>query len=189
VKRAVVVSIVALVVVFGVGVFSATRQDVRQENVVADTICPTDSTNTLAAQSVPTATFVPCVSLLGGRWSVTSETFDDDGTTITMTGTDAVDLRWDVAFADVCDTDDLTRDGQSGDVTSYLREDTSGSAHEREHVQVFAGGCVTSTLDIPTKYDRAQVLEDVDATLVLIPRSDIDREVREQTDGNLGLDP
>lgn len=188
-KRAVVAAIVVLVVVFGVGVFSATRRDIRQENVVADTVCPTDSSNTLAAQSVPTATFVPCVSLLDGGWSITSETFDDNGTTIAMTGTDAVDLRWDLDFAESCSTDGLTREGQSGQVTSYVREETSGSTHEREHVQVFDGGCVTSALEVPTKYDRTQVLDDVDATLLLIPRSDIDLEVREQTDGELGLDP
>lgn len=188
-KRAVVASIVVLVVVFGVGVYAATRGDIRQENVVADTICPTDSSNTLAAQSVPTATFVPCVSLLDSRWSMTSATFDDNGTTIKMTGTDSVDLHWDVVFADSCSTDDLTLDGHSGEVTSYSREETSQLAHEREHVQVFDGGCVTSTLEVPTKYDRARVLEDVDATLVLIPRADIDLEVREQTDGELGLDP
>ncbi len=51
------------------------QNDTSEANVVPGTVCPTNTVNDLVAQSVPSASLVPCVSLFGGRWSVDGEDF------------------------------------------------------------------------------------------------------------------
>lgn len=53
----------------------------------------------------------------------------------------------------------------------------------------FTGGCVTSTIVIPARFDRANILGDIDRMLVLVPRSALDGEVRLDTRDSLSLDP
>lgn len=188
-KRLATMAVVVLVVVLAVGAVSASRGDRSQANLVAGTNCPAETANLLAAQSVPSASLVPCVALFGGRWSVETETYTDDGTSVSMIGEDAPDIRWKVELDASCDSSGLSAQGASGDATTFENSAETGSTFEREQMLVFEGGCVTSTLKTPLRFDRGIVLEDVDAALVLVERAALDAEVREQTDGKLGLDP
>jgi hypothetical protein len=188
-RKLVTGAIVVLVLAVVVGLISASQSDTSQANTVPGTVCPTDTSNQLAAQSVPTASLVPCVALFGGRWSVTSEDYTDDGTRVSMTGEDAPDVQWKVAFDAACDTSGLSASGNSDGVSVSSSEQQSGSTYERTQAMVFDGGCVTSSVTMPTKFDRGLVLSDVDAALVLVSRLALNDEVREQTDGSLSLDP
>jgi hypothetical protein len=106
--------------------------------------------------------------LLGGRWSPTSESFTDDGTEVVLTIDEAPDVVWTVTFGASCSMEEVGED---------------------HRVMEFEGGCVSSTVEIPTRYDRDLVVDDVDQLLLLVERSALDDEVREQTDGELQLDP
>jgi hypothetical protein len=184
-------AVLVLVVVVVVGVYSATRSDTSQADTVGDTICPTNTSNQIAAQSVPSASLVPCVSLFGGRWTVTAETFSDDGTTFSMVGEDASDVSWKVELAASCDdspTTPVSGTTQQG-ASVAERETQSDTTFERVQHLTFPGGCVTSDVTMPLRYDRALVLGDVDDALVLVTRADLNAQVRAQTDGKLGLDP
>ena len=72
-------AVLVLVAVAVIGVISAMQSDTSEANVVPGTTCPTNSVNDLVAQSVPSASLVPCVALFGGRWSVDGEDFTSDG--------------------------------------------------------------------------------------------------------------
>ena len=188
-RRLVVIAVAVLVLVVAVGAVSAARTDTTRGDEVPGTNCPTETSNQLAAQTVPTASLVPCVSFLGGRWSITSESYTDDGTTISMMMEDAPDIQWSVELAPSCDINQLTPRGESDGASLFEHEDQSGSSFEREQRLVFDGGCVTSTIDMPERFDRRLVLEDVDEALMFVDRRALDAQVRDQTSGNLSLDP
>ena len=188
-RRVVVGAVAVLALVAAVGLYSATRSDTSQANTVGDTVCPTDTSNQTAAQTVPSASLVPCVALFGGRWSVTSETFTDDGTTVSMVGDDAADVTWKVQLAQSCDVGSARENGRRDGATVHQRESQTSSSYTRLQYLVFDGGCVVSDLVMPLRYDRALISDDVDAALVLVPRAALNAEVEEQTDGNLRLDP
>jgi hypothetical protein len=189
VRRLVAVASVVLAAVVVIGLISASQSDTSAANTVPGTVCPTDTSNQLAAQSVPTASLVPCVALLDGLWAVTSEDYTDDGTKVSMTGEDAPDVKWKLTLDPTCDTSGLTPSGVADGAAVSSGEQQSGSKYERTEAMVFDGGCVTSTLTMPTKFDRGLVLGAADGSLLLVPRSALDDEVREQSDGKLSLEP
>jgi hypothetical protein len=129
------------------------------------------------------------VSRFEAEWSVTSETFDDDETTLSMGGDETSAVTWRVTFSASCDSTDATDAGDRHGAALAERESQTDTTYQRVQYLTFDGGCVTSDVSMPLRYDRALVLGAVDASLLLVDRSDLSLEVREQTDGRLGLDP
>jgi len=189
-RRVVVSAVVVLVVVVAIGWFSASRSDTSQAGTVPGTLCPTRTVNQLVAQSVPSASFVPCVSAFGARWSVDGEDYSSSGTSVSMTGHDAADVTWKVTLHTTCDTTGLTPTGDDDQgVEVWRSEQQTDSTVTRDDALVFEGGCVTSDVSFPVRYDRSRVFGDVDAALQLVPRAALDDQVVAQTDGSLSLDP
>ena len=83
----------------------------------------------------------------------------------------------------------MTPAGESDGATVMQSEVQTDSTYTRTQALTFDGGCVMSTVVVPSQFDRGLVIADVDAALVLVPRSALDAQVRAQTDGKLGLDP
>jgi hypothetical protein len=190
VKRVlVVVAVVALFAALVVGIVASRRSGSSLAETVPGTACPSDSRNLIAAQSVPSASLVPCIAALGGRWSLTSEGYTDDGTQLAYMGEDAPDVTWHVDFSASCDTAGATQSGQQQGAAIFRREEQSSSTYSRDQSFVFDGGCVVSSIDVPLRYDRQLILDDIDESLVLVERSALNVEVRDQTDGELQLDP
>ncbi len=188
-RKVAIAAVLLLVVVGVVGAYSAMQNDTSEANVVPGTVCPSDTVNDLVAQSVPSASLVPCVSLFGGRWSVDGENYTSHGTTVSMTGHDSADVTWKVAFDESCDTSGMTATGQSNGAALSQSEQTTDTSSTRTQALVFDGGCVISTVVIPSRFDHDLVVADVDAALVLVPRSALNAQVRAESDGKLGLDP
>jgi hypothetical protein len=188
-RKLVALAVVVLVAVAVVGAFSAAHVDTSEANLVPGTMCPTNTVNELVAQSVPSASLVPCVSLFGGRWSVDGEDYTSDGSKVSMTGHNSVEVKWTMTFDETCDTASMTPVGESEGAAVLQSEVQTGSTYTRTQALTFDGGCVTSTVVIPSQFDRSLVIADVDAVMVLVPRSALDAQVRAQTDGKLGLDP
>lgn len=182
-------AVLVLAVVVAVGLASAMQQDTTAARTVPGTVCPTSTVNQLVAQTVPTATLVPCVALFGERWSVDGEGYSSDGTSVSMTGRNAQSVTWKVELHATCDFTSMTPAGAHGDIPIVQTESTTSSTYTRTQGLAFDGGCVTSTLVVPDAFDRTLVVDDADAALVLVPRSALDAQVRAQTDGQLGLDP
>jgi hypothetical protein len=189
VRRIIVIAVVVLLVVVVAGSLSALQDDTSQANVVTGTVCPTNTVNELVAQSVPSASLVPCVSLFGGRWSVDGEAYSSDGTTVSMSGQDSADVTWTVTLHESCDTAGMVPAGSAEGADMAQSASESGSTYTRDQAFTFEGGCVTSTLKVPSRYDRALIESDVDAALVLVSRSALNDQVAADTDGKLQLDP
>jgi len=51
----------------------------------------------------------------------------------------------------------------------------------------FAGGCVTATVSAPGSLDRQLILDETARLLVLVPRSVVDDDVHDASDGHLSL--
>lgn len=189
-RRIVAVAVVAIVVVVVVGALSASRSDTSQANTVPDTTCPSSTVNQLVAQSVPTASLVPCVAAFGTRWSIDGEDYTSHGTSLSMTGRDAEEVTWKVEVRESCDTTGLEPTGDDAQGAEVWRSDEqTSSTFTRDEVLTFEGGCVASDVSFPVRFDRALVLGDVDAVLQLVPRAALDQQVVQRSDGALTLDP
>jgi hypothetical protein len=189
-RRVIIGAVVVLFVVAVIGGVSATRSDTSDAGTVPGTRCPTATVNQLVAQTVPTASLVPCVSAFGTRWSVDGEDYTSDGTSVSMTGHDSEDVTWKVGLVSECETDGLTTAGSDGSGAEVWQSDEqTDSMSTSTKTFVFDGGCVTSVVGFPTRFDRALVLGDVDEMLQLVPRSALNDQVIARTDGALSLDP
>lgn len=188
-RKLVVTAVLVLVVVAILGVVSAMQDDTSEARTVPGTACPTSTVNQLVAQTVPTASIVPCVALFGGRWSVDGEDYTSSGTSVSMTGRHAADVTWKVTLHESCDTSGMADLGARDDTDVQQSETTTASSYTRAQAFTFVGGCVTSTVVVPNEFDRALVLEDVDEALLLVPRALLDAQVRARSDGRFGLDP
>jgi hypothetical protein len=188
-RKVLIGAVLVLVVVLAIAGISAGRNDTAIDKNVPGTNCPTGTENQLAAQTVPSASLVPCITLFGGRWTITGETYDDQLTRIAMVGEDAPEIRWTVELTAGCDPSGLTARAGVDGASVFEADDQGDSTFSQDRMLVFDGGCVTSSLDMPIRIDRALVLGELDATLMLVERAALDAQVRAQTGGDLGLDP
>jgi hypothetical protein len=155
---------------------------------VADTACYLGSSDILAAQTVPGASYVPCVSDLD-EFDLASSTYDSDRTRISFDATRR-DGSWTVELVDSCDTghaEPAEHPLPSG-VDLFVDED-SGDRFRQTRYFVFDGGCVVSKIDLPTPRTQTAVADEAEESLHLVPRTAIADRVDELTDGELSLDP
>jgi Ni,Fe-hydrogenase III large subunit len=141
------------------------------------------------AQSVSTATWVPCFVDVPPGWSFaglqagqgSAETWLDSD----REGTKAVDVR----LAPSCDTSGATAAPSGHPGTSrYDRMVTLDPALEFRRTYVFQGGCVTITLTLGGE-EHSEAVALATTGIDLVPRRDLQQQVREQTGGRLTLDP
>jgi hypothetical protein len=99
------------------------------------------------AQSVPTAAYVPCVDELPTGWSVRDVDVDDNGTTITL-DSDRADRAVEITLAASCEIDSATPIAPSDEGTrTYQLLESISPRYTGRFIDVFPGGCVTSTYD------------------------------------------
>jgi hypothetical protein len=143
---------------------------------------PTDSTtpacddpggraNVLVAQSVPTATRLPCVESLPAGWTVAGATVRDSGTTFwldsVLSGVHAVE----VTLTETCDTSGASEIVPSADEVGarVTVEPTSLDPYESTRFIEFEGGCVTYRY-VFNPGTPATVALEIDASLSFLPR-------------------
>ncbi|MFN8038286.1 MAG: hypothetical protein U0Q07_03650 [Acidimicrobiales bacterium] len=186
VSLGVVVLVLALV---GLGAEDAKNGRVGQAR------CARDRLVLLVAQSVPTAQTVPCFQTFVDGWAVTTNQVDDTGTRLQLSTSEIDGATWSVQFAATCSPDPSAQTVESNDSGGpagvQVRQVTSetDSSYSETDWYVFAGGCVTSQVQVPFRLDRNVVFQDIDDMLRLVPRSDLNDAVYADTDGELHLDP
>lgn len=141
--------------------------------------CEGGASNLIVAQSVPTATQVPCLERLPDGWSVAAVRVNDDGSEIRLdsdrAGEGAAVLRYDRA----CAYDPATQ--SPSELPPALRYDEIEQLEpgfRATRFYVFAGGCVSWRFDFD---DGASATESVaigDA-LGLVSREALNRSIRE----------
>lgn len=157
----------------------------------ADTDCPTQGYVVLEAQAVTSARQVPCVADTLEGWALASEHYETGvARLVYRTGTDA-GAEWIIELRATC-TPDARATPDPEDERHYER--TGIDLHEGDiavHAQwyEFAGGCVTSRVEIPDRYDEQRIFDELDAAFTLVDRAEVDRYVAARSGGDFGLDP
>lgn len=140
----------------------------------------------VVAQSVPDASYVPCVAELPAGWTFEDLDVDDEGATITLES-DRADRVVDVTLSPSCSLGDATPIAPSDEgVRTYQRVDAISPRYAGRVIDVFPGGCVTAVFDFERGPHVALVTEMQEA-VGLYSR----RQLRQELNAELGitLDP
>jgi tRNA A-37 threonylcarbamoyl transferase component Bud32/membrane-associated phospholipid phosphatase len=143
----------------------------------------------LLAQSVPTASRVPCVRSLPAGWRLGHVMVTNDGSTLSFDHDRAGAAAMVVEFTATCDSGGADQIGsdQTG-VRRYQRLDGRDSGATTVRFDVFAGGCVTSRLVTPPGAQSSLAVEGADL-LGYTGRSQLEQLLERRSDGRLRLDP
>lgn len=189
-------SLAALMVIAAamtLGVIEHRRSDASLSAVVGRSGCLTDTRNQLAAQSVPSASLVPCLTRLPDHWETVDEEFTRGRTRLGLASSEAAGATLTIDLEAACTVpagaEQSTAEVAGQQVTTHAAVDERASETTYLQVSTFDGGCVTSRAVVPVRYDVELLGTDLREAVQLVARSEIDAEVREVTDGNLGLDP
>ena len=143
----------------------------------------------LMAQSVPTASFVPCLEGLPLGWSLSDLDAQSGSARFWLDsdryGTHAIEVR----LTEDCDTSGTTQiPSERPDMRRMEQIDQVSPQFIGRRFYVFDGGCITIlfTLSGP---DRSEPLAVATQGLGTLPRDDLRDLVHEQSDGRLELDP
>ncbi|TKJ20813.1 hypothetical protein [Blastococcus sp. CCUG 61487] len=143
----------------------------------------------LLAQSVPTASWVPCLEVIPLGWDVSGlEATDEDARfwlDSDRDGRHAVEIRLD----ERCDTSGATRIPSDRDGMQRWEQVTSVTPeYVGTRFYVFAGGCISVLFRVAGE-NRAEPLGFATQGIGAVPRDAVRAAVREQTEGRLELDP
>ena len=155
----------------------------------ADLTCGSRPAQVLAAQSVPTAQFVPCVTAINEPWELLATDTDQDSTEIHLhwLASDSGNETALVALAATCDNQGALAapeaDAPPGvDVTQDTNRRTLSTFYE------FEGGCIeVSVTRSASREGKPFTLYDF--TVDLIPRSVLNEYVLDQTNDSVALYP
>ena len=148
--------------------------------------CDADSRLAIIAQSVPEAAYVPCIAELPAGWSYEGVETDNDGTTITLES-DRADRRVDITLTGSCDIGSATPIAPSDEGTrSYQLIESIDPRYAGSFIDVFPGGCVTSTYDFERGPHVALVTE-LQRAVGVYSRRQLRQELR--VDLGVSLDP
>jgi len=139
----------------------------------------------LMAQSVPTASLVPCVEILPAGWTLGDVFVGNERSRFTLTSD-----RGGVLVAELTASCDLAG---SAELTSerpgarrYLRIERNAAGVAMTRTYTFPGGCVTQRLAAP-EASRQQLASESSSALGFTTRDDLAAALRNDSDGRLDL--
>jgi tRNA A-37 threonylcarbamoyl transferase component Bud32 len=187
-------AILALLVVVALNTrfFFSTEETVETPLGFNDVGCGDLEPLWLMAQSVPSASRVPCVQLLPAGWEVAQVTVNSGRSVITLNhdraGTAAVVVELTSASAcDLAGTEKVTSEQSGAD--RYWRVDSYAPVFAATRFYVFhQGGCITARLTAPAG-SRQQLITESSSAFGFTTRQELDRALRQRSDGRLRLDP
>lgn len=125
----------------------------------------------IAAQSVPGAQMLPCLTQLPLGWEVETVDITQDGTTIRFDSDRAGHHAAELVFDETCDPTGAAQ--QPNDQEGVERFTLTEQAEPRlraKSFHVFEGGCITWSFEFGNDVPRSEINE-LDETMMLIPRS------------------
>ena len=157
------------------------------EDVDGKPECGTDRLMVLVAQSVPSATSVPCIASLPAGWSVGTVNVDSDKTQFWLSsavaGSHAVEVS--LLPPEKCSVDDSTEvPSDEAGMRRFERPEQLPPDLEVTRTYVFDGGCVTYEFAFQGGASTSLVFE-ADQALAFQSRSDLVVEVADRTDLSL----
>lgn len=147
--------------------------------------CEATSRLALVAQSVPDASYVPCIAELPTGWSFEDTEVNDTGTTIRLES-DRADRPIIVTLRPSCDVGEATPVAPSDEGTrTYQRADSIDPRYAGAFIDLFPGGCVESRYDFergPHIALIADLQRAIDVSSRRQLRQDLERELGIQLD-------
>jgi len=171
-------------------VFFNTKAAVATPLGVNDVGCADLEPLWLMAQSVPSASQVPCVQLLPVGWSVAQVTVNDGRSVLTLNHDRAGDGALVVRLTAACDRAGAV-EGPSpvAGVRHYQRtESSAGGGFAATWYDQFPGGCVTSRLRLTTD-PNGEFAAQAPAVLGFTTREQLRQALSQRSHGRLQLDP
>jgi tRNA A-37 threonylcarbamoyl transferase component Bud32/membrane-associated phospholipid phosphatase len=143
----------------------------------------------LMAQSVPSASLVPCVRTLPTGWSIANVTANDGRSTITFDHDRAGDGALRVRLAATCDTASANQQPSSTPgIRRFERVEGAPDAFAATWYADFRGGCVTYRLQ-STDDPAGGFAGEIDEMLNFTTRDTLREALQERSNGRLQLDP
>jgi hypothetical protein len=183
-----VVTLLLAIAVLGIGWGRLIHDsDVENAPIQAQTLrCESHEPLLLMAQSVPTASLVPCIEILPVGWTLGDVVVGDGSSRFTMTSD-----RGGVLVAELTPSCDL---GGAVELTSeqpearrYLRIERNPAGVVMTRTYTFPGGCVTQRLVAP-EASRQQLASESSSALSFTTRDDLAAALRRDSGGRLDLD-
>ena len=191
------VTVVAVVAVVGLGIYLAGLGAIRDDRVVTleDTNCQESNALILQAQSVPTAQLIPCITDGAKGWIVADEEYSSDGSTVQLNTGDVSGASWTITLTETCTPDPAATErsypDQQGRYQVVGMESTDAAAKTATDTEWyrFEGGCTTSSVSIPDRFDSQRIFDEMNIGFVFASRDSLNQFVEDDTDGRLTLDP
>ena len=143
----------------------------------------------LMAQSVPTASWVPCLETMPLGWQFVEMDARHDSARFFLDSDRHGPKAIEVGLTESCSTDGATEIPSDRDGMRRLERVRQVSPqYIGSRFYVFEGGCITVTFTL-TGPDRSEPLALATQTIGAVPREELRDLVREQSDGLLELDP
>jgi tRNA A-37 threonylcarbamoyl transferase component Bud32 len=143
----------------------------------------------LAAQSVPSASLVPCLRPIPAGWTLMKVTVNDRRSVLTFdsdrAGTGAMIVRLTAGCA-IGGGTEVAPDHPG--VRRYMLIEQQAPRFVATRYDVFAGGCVTTRFSIPAE-TRAQLTAEAATLLDFTTRQALQQALEQRSDGRLQLDP
>ncbi|MGH8836251.1 MAG: hypothetical protein ACRDWG_14830 [Actinomycetes bacterium] len=148
-----------------------------------------NSTLVLIAQSVPTASQLPCVRSVPVGWEYDGFRARNGGAQFQLIASREESQEIVVELRDECDLTGASRlPSQQPGIRRFERITATGSTYVGERYHVYEGGCTTYRFDIPGTTGR-QTLNTVAASLGFVSRQTVSQQVYDRSEGRLELDP
>jgi membrane-associated phospholipid phosphatase/tRNA A-37 threonylcarbamoyl transferase component Bud32 len=156
---------------------------------VGDLACTDLEPQWLEAQSVPSASLVPCLRSLPTGWTLSNATVNDGRSVLTLDNDRAGMGAMVVRLAATCDPAGASPvlSDQPGARRLMLIERLAPQ-FSATRFDVFAGGCVTTQLTAPVA-SRAEVASEASLILGYTTRQSLQQALEERSGGRLHLDP
>jgi len=143
----------------------------------------------LMAQSVPSASLVPCVQLMPPGWTVAEVAVNNGRSVIVVdhdrAGKRAVVIRL-TSSCDLAGAVEVTSE-QSG-ARRYLRIDRNAPGFSATRFYVFQGGCIAERF-AATAASGQQLITETSSAIGFTTREELRQALRQRSDGRLRLDP
>jgi tRNA A-37 threonylcarbamoyl transferase component Bud32 len=183
--------ILALVALVGVTIVNNITENEasRTPLYVGNVSCTDLEPLLLEAQSVPSASVVPCVRTLPTGWSLARATVNDGRTVLTLNndraGPDAMVVR----LTSGCDTRGATQvPSDRPETRRYVLVEGVSPQFLATRFDVFPGGCVATRFSAPAER-RAELTTEATLLLDFTTRQALQQALDQRSDGRLRLDP
>jgi membrane-associated phospholipid phosphatase/tRNA A-37 threonylcarbamoyl transferase component Bud32 len=185
------VGMAALAVLLGAALASSFNNDIAAKTPlhVSNLACDNLEPLWLEAQSVPSASLLPCVASLPAGWRLGSVAVNNGRSVITIANDRSGMAAMVVRLAATCDLAGSTQvPADRLDVRRYERIEQLAPTFTATRFDVFAGGCVSTRLTAPVA-SRAQLSGEAPLVLHFTTRAALRQALEARSGGRLQLDP